>query len=765
MAIEGVDAQVQSLISQSNLQTQQKISEGDRDDEVRRRAQKKVELKKQAVKSQTASTQLGRHETFSRTQESDLKWRAALGGAAGPDAQDALRNLEGNGAWSGRLTDADRQKFKEFFLKNQKRAVKAAHAFNEVSKQPGFERAANTPQHVRTVHAGLSESPELAPSVSRMLSSRFMQSPKADTGAKNAWLRFGMQQAQRGNLSAVRQSGDMLGTLAEQRMPGAAQRAAMNMVRRTPQEGKAASNVDAFVRHPDVQRMATPARGKATELLAKADGADAVKDGFEQLAGHPKFKRQSGDNQGRFFATIGSGRAGEYRALTDLSLQALQHSRFPTRDAPVRKLLTTMAAQVQKKGTGGVDVDAAIRSARGSAMPKPPALMVVSDGMTPDEVAQAQAQSFVSITDDMDPQTRNRARSHNWALASRYNHAVMRSLENAEKQLSGAKYFEDVNAFRNLREPEMLDLSALHPEDAARAQQQHQNAVATVDRLRKLMREQLRLTRKKRLPPHKRRARAAAQRSQGQQAKWFDPKSRAPDTSPKAVVTPTAAAATGPTAGPGLSEMGSIRTQVASALAQVGETPLTAEQAQQVAKAIAGSVAKQVAEQVAQQLLGRGLGPAGLSSDVTGADTPMPSATATVDRWGVPRALDRDLGGTARAPVRPVVSDDEGLQPDPMVPYTGKRLVKDPSEVRRFEVLFDIDWRSLSRAETALLRNLGWTQQAWDTRNAPKARWPVAMATPFVNLTPQQREAVKLLGRTPPEWDRMVQPFSGGGMT
>ena len=89
-------------------------------------------------------------------------------------------------------------------------------------------------------------------------------------------------------------------------------------------------------------------------------------------------------------------------------------------------------------------------------------------------------------------------------------------------------------------------------------------------------------------------------------------------------------------------------------------------------------------------------------------------------------------------------------------------LVKDPTQVRSLADIFGSTWKELSRAESALLTNLGWSQGAWDTRDNPGAKWPKAMATPFASLSPLQREAVGKLGIPPHDWDSKVQAFTMG---
>ena len=206
-----------------------------------------------------------------------------------------------------------------------------------------------------------------------------------------------------------------------------------------------------------------------------------------------------------------------------------------------------------------------------------------------------------------------------------------------------------------------------------------------------------------------------------------------------------------------------IQSQVASALAQMGSGPMTADKAGQVAKTIASQVAAQVATQVAQQLMGGqaqgGVNPARAQKPAT--------PQGQVDGWGIPRTFERDLGAASNRPVkeRPVEPEAQGAPGMDEVlneRYTGRTLVKDPGQIRELVSIFGSTWKGLSRAESALLRNLGWTQQLWDTRETPGAKWPVAMATSFVNLNPTQREAVRNLGFSPHDWDSKVQGFTMG---
>jgi hypothetical protein len=189
---------------------------------------------------------------------------------------------------------------------------------------------------------------------------------------------------------------------------------------------------------------------------------------------------------------------------------------------------------------------------------------------------------------------------------------------------------------------------------------------------------------------------------------------------------------------------------------------MTADKAGKVAQTIANQVASEVATQVAQQLLGgqaQGAKPS--------AQGQKPAAQGQVDGWGIPRTFERDLGAASTRPVKERVAADTpesaaGMNEALTERYTGRTLVKDPSQIRMLAAIFQSNWKELSRAESALLRNLGWTQQLWDTRETPAAKWPLAMATVFVNLNPTQREAVRNLGMSAHDWDTKIQGFTMG---
>jgi hypothetical protein len=764
MPVERIDAQVANLIAGANLESLQKVNKEDESDHARKAAEKKIALKKEVLKSSNEG-----REVFNRQNELQLKMRQVMGGAAGPDAAKALGDWQANQQLQAKLTDAQKSLFHEAMAKNPKHATDAGNALNRLTREPGFVKAVNNAQQMATLQQGILDNPRAERPAAEILQNRFMQSKKADAQTKNQFLRFGMQQAGKGNLDAMRRAGDMLGLMDKAALHKNAQRAGMNMIAKNPADAKAAKNVDAFVQHPEVGKLPTFARSKATELLCKANGKAEVKEGFEHLVAHPKFKAQTAQNKGRFFSTIGTGRPSEFRALADKSLTALQGQGFPNRSGQVGKFLNKMAAQAQKGGAAGVDPEAAIKSAKTSELPSVPKLGS-SAGLDADEAAKV--------------------RSQNRAKVIQFYNQLGRIYEQGEKKLNAAKYLEDVNALQNLREPEPLDTSMLSAEDQAFVRTKQEGMKSKLDRVRGLQRQRSRELRTKRMPPAKRRARIEARRLQGKQPKYFNPNTgRARGTATFAkqeavgaprqgfVGTPARAQINQSNARAAQSGLGNIQAQVANVVSQLGQGPLTPERAGQVAHAIAQQVAATVVEQVTAQLMNSA--PVGIA-DPRIAEIPAGekavmrkrererTQTSKTDGWGIPRTLDRDLGGAQHAAVKPP-SKEVSTEPAPpsydelaAEKYTGRVLVKDPTSIRTLDDLFHSGWKGLNRSEKALLKNLGWSQQMWDTKDTPAAKWPVSMATPFASLTATQREAVRQIGFTPHDWDKKVQAFTMG---
>jgi len=733
---------------------QQATKDAFRDDEAdaaRKAAEKKIAEKKEFFKSSTVHK-----EVDTRDNDVQQKMRLVLGGAEGPEAANALANWGNNSELQAKLTEAQKNLFREAMAKAPAQATKAGDALARLTQQPGFAKAVSTTQQAGTLQAGLLEHPAAEPEVAEALANRFMQAPapKADPDTKNQFLRFAFDRAKDGNRDALKRTGDLLNSLGDADLGKLAQRSGHGMAKRKVGDKDALANLEDFVEQPAVRAMPRFARSKATELLAKADAKPEVKKGFEKLAGDAKFRGQTADNKGRFFSTIGTGRTSEYRPLTDKLLQSLQSSDFPSRAAQVSKFLTKVAGQVTRTGAKGVDTEAALKSAKKSALPSAPKL-TSTVGLTDDELRQAN--------------------SENRAKIIKFYNQVAHCYDDAEKKLKGASYFDDINRLQNLREAENIDTTGLSAEDQTFVANRQQTLNNRLGDLRTHQRDRMRELHHKRINPQKRRAKAEAIRIKGRQPKYFSP-NVGRNTAASQAFLQAAVGGGQPQRLPGTPLRGQmaqrqsvlggddIEQHVAQAVAQLGSGPLTPQRAGQVAQVIANQVAQQVASQITAQLLG-----ANTVAQTQVQNTPSPDSAPApkgqqgkVDGWGIPRTFERDLGGGERFVVKAPAQRTANAELVVTESYTGKTIVKDPTTIRQLTELFSTGWKQLNKGEVAVLRNLGWSQQSWDTKDAPGAKWPVAMASAFINLNATQRESVRKLGITVHDWDQRVQAFTSG---
>lgn len=813
MAVDAIDAQIQGLISKAKLESNQKASEHDEADHAAKRAREKLEKKKTALKGSLVD-----REVFQRDKKVQARLAQVIGGQHGQEAADALRGFENNQKLQSKLTEAQRNQFREAMAKNPRSAAKSGEALNRLAQSETFSKSVRTSQQAGVIQEALIKNPANEANIGKMLGNRFMQSPKADNQARSSLLRFGTQ---KGAGVGLDRTLDMMGSLAKHDIGRGAQRASMNMAHRRAANPESMETVDRFVQTPAVNRMPMPAKTKATELVAKADGSQDVADGLAELAADPKFKAQTAQNKGRIFATIGSGRPSEFRQLADKNLVALQSGQFPTRSAQVSRFLGQLSATVSRGNASDVDVDTLLKRAKRSPLPEAPQL-ASEEGLSEEEAQLV--------------------RRDNRAKVIQFYTKIARSYDGSEKQLKSAKYFEDINRMANLREPEDVDTSLLSPSDQALVRDRKAKLSERLGELRQVHRQRSRELRTKRMPMSKRRAQAAAARAKGAQPRYFNPHVSSPQvgrqTEPSQAFlrsapgagddgvsgrspmglpsTPargqraaprSAPRARGSTGGASAAPGGSIQKQVSAALATLGQGPVTpdvaAAVAQSIASQVASQVAKQVASEVTQQLLASGAGefneglmdadaPAssrpplrasrsadgsGPGSELRGADRTQGSqgrstatkSTVPTDGWGIPRNQAAELGATQREIVKPALSPNDYAATNPelpseaeLEPYSGKLLVKDASQVRPLPEMMTTLWKGLSRAEQALLKNLGWSQQTWDTKDTPSARWPTAMATAFMSLSPLQRESLKKLGFSAHDWDKRIQAFTMG---
>lgn len=749
-------------------------NKADPEELARKKLAQKITVKKDRLKHGDLQK-----ESFSREKAVNEKMQQIMGGAAGPEAAEALKDWEGNKDIQKKLTDAQKHLFREAMAKNPPKATRSAKVINNLIQNPETGRAIKTSQQMGILQNAVIDNPEVEKQAGEILKNRFMQSPKSDPQAKGRFMEFGLRQAGKGNMGMVKQAGDLLGTLSKGNIGKGGQRATMNMVQRNPDNPKPLSNVDAMVQDPNFSKMPNFARTKGTELAAKANGKEEVTEGFKEIAGNNRFKGQTVQNKGRFFSTIGTGRPSEYRAITDSLLTSLQHPSFPKRGGQVKKYLNEVSKQVTKGGAKGIRADAAMKKSKSSPMPQLTLVPMDPENMDEEEMSQA--------------------RSQNRANVMQFYNKLSRMYEGGEKKLKSAKYLEDVNQLQTLRPPPEPDLSVLTPEEQAFLQERRASVMKRYNVVSKLQRQRSRELRTKR----RRGGKKGLNRSQGKQPRYFSPKAMRSSSASEAFLQ--AAANQGRKGLPATPQRGGMATrgskaqnagsniqqQVESALANLGNGPMTADRAGMVAQVIAAQVAQQVAQQVAESLLGS-VATSHLEEDGMAPDeAPLPGQTnkakksqkseksvvskkaprdeqaqkGKVDGWGIPRTFERDLGGAQREVVRPPVSEGEQKQSFAEAvaeKYTGKVLIKDPASIRDVGALFAAGWKHLNKAEKALLKNLGWNQQMWDTKDTRAAKWPAAMMTAFVNLLPVQREAIRKLGFTPHEWDKKVQAFTGG---
>lgn len=449
----GSDVQMQNLIVDAQQRATQQtpgLDDGQSDAD-RKAAEKRLAIKVAGLQKQVAG------ETFDRKNGTEAKFTEALSGR--PDLQKWATDPQ----LQNKLTPAQQRSFVEAVTKRGAEAPRAAGgaaqaptddaaaAINRLASSPSFRNAVQTTGSMGEVHQAIGDNPRLAgPLQQNVLDSRFMQSPKADPATKADFLRFGLQNMQKGNLQSVKVAGDMLGSLAGTQTPALGQRAAMKMAQRDPTNETGMKNIDGFVQEPRVRGMPSMARGRATEVLARADGHTDVRSGLESVAQDPTFTGLGREDKARVFSTIGQGRTSDFRAITDKVLLTLQSTDFPARQQQVSRLLTQMASQVKQSGADGISPKHIIRSAKKSSAPNAPTLVSTAN------------------IDPEDEEAMTKARSQNRASVMKYYNQMAGSHDEVGDKLEGAKYFEDVSMLSGLRPSEELDTSALSVDDAFR---------------------------------------------------------------------------------------------------------------------------------------------------------------------------------------------------------------------------------------------------------------------------------------------------------
>ena len=590
MAVDRIDAQIQSLISGAQLETAKQISETDGEEAARKAVERRRAAKKTLEKSQDQARSSVVHERVSQARRGDF----------GPDVQRGLSAWENASDLQGRLSDAQRRMFHDGLAKNPGQTAKAGEAMARMAGQPGFEKAVSNAAQLSTLQEGLIAQPQTERRMADVLRGRFMQSPKADAQAKNKWLAHNFKRAQKEKSTA--RADDLLGSLAKSGVDRLAQRSSTNMVVRKPDDTDAMDNLDTFAHSEEVLSLPKEARSRAVELLAKASGKKEVADGFELLIVDPRYGAQTAANQGRFFSTIGSGRPNDYREITDKTLEALRHEAFPKRSSQVKGFLRRMSAKLTQAGAAGVDVEELLERSRQADQP---ALPVFEDkaGLNEEQAVQAKARDMGQVVS--------------------FFNAVEKRFAQDERALSNAKYMEDLHALGDLASLPALNTDGLDADTMALIAEKTTKLQQRQADMRLTLRKKSRQLRTKRIKPATRRRRLAARRAMGRQPKYFVPGQRSNVAGSESVRHAVGA---------------DFSAQIASAVSGLGDS-MSPRQVAQVAKNIANVVANEFVRQFQSKT---SVAPPLEMS--TAQPTTAPRTQGRTDGWGVQRTFERDLG-------------------------------------------------------------------------------------------------------------------------
>ena len=759
----GGNSVLQSLLQNAQTnQAQQDQTQG-ADDKDREAVQARL-IKQMLLKQQR------QHDSLAHDHLHKQVRKAAIDKRLGPGVAD----WAGNEVLQKKLADRQKQIFmsQATSAASAPKANEAGQALSELSRSKNFHQAVPTARAAGDLQATLLEKPERFKPLRQAMDSRFMGDKRSDGAARQGFLRFAARYGDSRGIS-VRLGGDMLGTLSGSQVPGFAQRAAIKMMERNPDNARGVSNVDAFAQSPDVRSLPSFARGQAVKVLATGDGTDGLRDGLGEIAGDANFRGMSRSDKAQVFATIGQGRASELRAITDQTLMALRTAGFPAQSAQVSRFLGGLSRQIRKGDGSAKEVDGKglIRQAKKGNMPALPKLINSDD--KDDEEAQQQA------------------RSHNRAALMRYYSQLGEHYASIETQIKNAKYFEDVNLLTGLREAKAPDTSALKVSDGVRAEFSEQMSnlkgqldarelkrpdyvsrvkalqtqalgradlsvdektwVSSVTSDAQLAQTYLELAGKKNrklrevgknlMPPAKRRRLAQERRNVGAQPRYFRPDASADGQQ----VARMASLPVPQRQAPGLAgdEKAQIR-QLISVLTQAlrGDAPV-AQALQQLGKNLGGSAGAKAAPQ----------------TPATAAAPAVKTIRGKEDAWGIPRTFERDLGAAANVvPVRPAKGQEpEDVGEVPRSAVQEVQVVRPGAALRDPGTLSALPWKQLSRDERNVWRNLGWDHATWDAKGGPGAFWPVSMQTPYAALSDKERGSVQALGISPTEWDAYVQ--------
>ena len=217
------------------------------------------------------------------------------------------------------------------FIKIQARQSRQRKHSPSLQRKRPLAQAVTSRDQMFNLQRSLLEKPQVAPAA-ELLDSQFMQSPQADNRTKTSFLKMALNQAAKGgtdvSVGGLKHAAAMMGKLVESGVGSLGQRSALSMVERRPTDTGAMERVAGFPSSTEVGSQSKAVKTKATALLAKANGDANIADGFKSLVSSEGFKVQSAANQSKMFSAIGSAKTQDYRAMTDLTLDAIRSPEF-----------------------------------------------------------------------------------------------------------------------------------------------------------------------------------------------------------------------------------------------------------------------------------------------------------------------------------------------------------------------------------------------------------------------------------------------------
>ena len=699
MAVDKIDPQLQSIISDAQLRSQKSANKDEQVDAARKAAEKRQAEKKRELEADR------NRESFTRSSKgtagaSQLIQPKTSGQAT--SALNAWKTVTQGASFS--LSGSQTKVIESQVNQDPVKATSAAEAFGQLAAKESFGQAVTSRDQMFNLQRALLEKPQVAPAAEKVLDSTFMQSSQADNRTKTSFLKMALNQASKGgtdiSVGGLKHAADMMGKLVSSGVGASAQRSALSMVERRPTDTGAMERVANFSTSSEVSSQTKSVKTKATALLAKANGEAHVAEGFKSLVSSSAFKVQTAGNQSKMFSTIGSAKTNDYRAMTDLTLESIRSPEFPKHAPDVSSWLKSAAQKVSSEGLQGAK-SLPNRPMGRVGMPQPPKLLDMT-GLEGEELQQA--------------------RSQNRALVIQYYTGVQRHLDKQAQGIESAKFAEDIHGFtQSLKAPVNLETSALTPEEQAFVLERRDSVLKRFDEVKKLHRQRSRELRGQRRPVSERLPTHAKAETP---PRYFTIDGGRQNVA-SLFMKEAAPATLGLDSGDWLGDV--VRQAIGT-----GSSGLSQAGIEEVAKSVATRVANEVMESLSKSL-----------GQSTSASRPAPR-----DSLGVPKSLDQELGAPM-SPVRPPAS-------------SGQASPKPALAVRDTAQIFQSSWKGLSRAEMAMLRNLGWDQSSWDNKASAQSKWPATMFTPFASLSLIQREAVEKLGFTKDSWNKRVEAFTSG---